>query len=92
VAKKTKKRTPKPDPIVKKFRYVQVEWVDAISYTDWREASEAGQLPVITTRGWLIRDEEKFVTIAGSIGQDGQFGEIITIPKCWTDIVDLKVT
>lgn len=69
------------------MKFVEVKWLDSSSTGTWSSIKDLAEPIEILTRGWLVRDEEKYVTLAGSRyanpGYDQEmFGEHITIPKC----------
>lgn len=79
-----------------KYKYVEVNWKDAISDSGWIERKSLPLPAVIVSRGWLVVDHDEYITLAGSLGDDTDekedFGEVITIPKGWTtNIKKLKV-
>lgn len=83
-----KRKTAKP-----KYKYVEVTWIDAISDSSWLQEADFPLPAIITTRGWLVREEKDFITLAGTLGQEGDFGEVITIPRCWANAIkELKVS
>ncbi len=82
--------------------YVEVQWHDATSESQWKSSDNLPNVSAIITRGWLVRQTKRCITVAGSVGAidekpDGEIasldvGEIITIPRgCVIDIFELKV-
>lgn len=72
------------------YRAVTVEWVDACSMTPWtdsvdfRHYKEGG--PVIVTRGYIVRENQKSIMVAQNImrkAEDGRrgFSDIMQIPR-----------
>lgn len=64
---------------------IAVLWVDSAGPPDiWRDLEYALSLsPVLVhTRGWLVKETDEFLTVAGSVGLNDQFGGLISIPKC----------
>ncbi len=70
-----------------KFKYVEVAWKDAHSVAEWRGLAELPAPAECVTRGWLVRETDKYVVLAGTLlwKEDGGnvelAGEIIAIPK-----------
>ena len=64
-----------------KWPFVEVRWFDAISEGGWQEFNKVNEPSLCITRGWLIKDEDWYVAIAGTIGDDDQVGEVISIPR-----------
>ena len=77
----------KAKPKQKKLRYVEVSWIDAISDSSWLTEEHFPEPALITTRGWLVKETETYITVAGTLGHGGDYGEVITIPKCWANKV-----
>jgi hypothetical protein len=67
-----------------KWKFVEVFWVDSSNSNDWAELSDIPDVVEMVTRGWLIRESERAITLAAtyySIGEVHKFGEYITIPR-----------
>jgi hypothetical protein len=72
-----------------RWKFIEIVWHDAISASTWCEAPEtdAHELPDaahILTRGWLVRETTRSLTLAASVDQDRSkrsVGDVITIPK-----------
>lgn len=63
-------------------RFVEVEWIDAISVATWRAPDEMPRVTQCISRGWLIVDEKEQVTLAATRQPiNGDLGEIISIPR-----------
>lgn len=82
------------------WKYVEVDWIDAVSENAWTAAGECPCVANIKTRGWLVKKDKNSITIAGTITilDDGEeededkidVGEIITIPRgCINGIYEL---
>lgn len=74
-------------------RFVEMRWWDAQSKLDWIEYKspeweKLGACPV-TTRGWVVKETARALTLAGTVSNDGRswdFSEVITIPRAWGTI------
>lgn len=75
----------------KKYKYVEVTWIDAVSVSEWVAPDKLPCPAVIRTRGWLVGENKDHITIAGTLSEDGGYGEVITIPRCWAKIKQLRV-
>lgn len=69
------------------YKFVEVKWIDSASTSTWSTLKDLAEPVTILTRGWLVRDEETYVVLAGSrclkTDHDTEiFGEHITIPRC----------
>lgn len=71
--------------MLSKRAIVFIEWLDALSSSDnaWRPQSvlEAQQPCRVETVGFLMANEPTHYTVAGSLTEDGDAGNDITIPK-----------
>lgn len=80
-------------------RFVEVKWWDAKSEATWlryrgKKWEEMAASPC-TTRGWVVKETARAISLAGTISHDGgkwDFSEVITIPRAWATvkIVDKK--
>jgi hypothetical protein len=61
---------------------VLIEWLDAVSWSGWQHGFEPeGYEPATCyTTGWLLHRGEHQVTLAQSLGADGEPGNIWTLP------------
>lgn len=83
------------------FRFVEVLWEDAASHNaSWADLEEVEKdgigTVMVLTRGWLIKERERYVSIAGSVFADDedseQVGNITSIPRGMIrHIKDLKI-
>jgi len=69
------------------FKFVEVKWLDSTSHCSdgWSEIKDIPEVSKITTRGWLVKESEDSVSLAGSHYDDdgtSMVGEYITIPRC----------
>ena len=73
------------------FKFVEVSWADANSGTGWlRVGDPLRDLPsssACVTRGWLIKEDEEAVVLAGTMGlpegpdHEHEFNQVIAIPR-----------
>lgn len=63
------------------MKFVEVRWVDAMRSDGWCVLAEAPHVVKCITRGWLIREDDEQVILAGTTSGDGEFGEVIAIPR-----------
>ena len=68
-----------------------IQWIDSVEYqdADWKSEEEVGALiPVmIKSSGFLVNEDDVYITLAGSINNynvkdEAQYEGLITIPKC----------
>lgn len=79
------------------MRMIYVEWYDPTSETDnsWTPVSACvGHLAVCRSLGFLIKETELTITVAGHVDDDGSdFSGEINIPKaCIISIRDILIT
>ena len=66
------------------IKLVRLQWIDIIRPDEtWMFIEEVKKLEpaVITTMGWVVHYTEDYVTIASSLGDDKQLGDINCIPR-----------
>lgn len=64
------------------FPLVQIDWEDAQTGHGWEHEEDITvDIPVVTTIGFLIKENEKGIVIASSVGSDRHNNARITIPK-----------
>lgn len=63
--------------------FMEVTWLDASSEDGWIDENTNLEPPEMITRGWLYKNEEKYLVLVNSIVQDGEgsVGGSNTIPK-----------
>jgi hypothetical protein len=69
---------------MKKLVPIDIVWVDSCGPDDyWRDEEFVKTIKPATvhTRGWLVSETAKFVTIASSVTEDGNFGGLVCVPK-----------
>ena len=65
-------------------KLVRIQWIDIIRPEEtWMFLEEVKKLEpaVITAMGWVVWKTEDYVTIASSLGDDKQIGDINCIPR-----------
>ena len=68
----------------KKYRLIRIRWMDIIRPdATWMFPEELKTLEPakITTVGWIVDETSEQITIASSLGDDRQLGDINCIPK-----------
>lgn len=66
------------------WRFVEAVWIDSSSDGEWTKERDLPEALTMTTRGWLVKETENAITLAGTFYDDGgtwMFGEFITIPR-----------
>jgi hypothetical protein len=75
------------------FKFVEVVWRDIVSCSEWRSTNKPPACVTVHHRGWLIWDEDEWITLAGSLterdAEDKQIdpddiydmGDSTTIPR-----------
>lgn len=63
--------------------FLEVEWEDAASNDGWVAKDEDTSPEIIVSRGWLVKDEIGYITLANSIHKtsDAEVGGTQTIPR-----------
>lgn len=65
------------------FKFVEVEWIDALHGETWEHSSSLPKPVLVKSRGWLIAQDIEGITIANSyfVAKDDFFyGEAVAIP------------
>ncbi|WP_315728721.1 MULTISPECIES: hypothetical protein [unclassified Bradyrhizobium] len=74
-----------PKPYVPPHPFVEVIWDDASSKTEWVPPADAGGLERVLTRGFLVKEDNRMIAIAGSVAGEQveveTVGDVISIPK-----------
>jgi len=67
------------------IRPIHVTWRDACKYTGPIDEDALSDDPglLMNSVGWLLRETDTFVTLAMTRVGEGQFYEILEIPKSW---------
>lgn len=62
--------------------FVCVKWIDAESSAGWVEEEEVkeAKLPIVSSVGWIVRDDDTLIAIAQTIGTDDICG-VMYIPR-----------
>ncbi len=71
---------------MKKFKFVEVAWMDAVSVANWRSFDDLPEIVMCVNRGWVVRETDKSITLAGSLMFNGAnavslIGDVTVIPK-----------
>lgn len=63
--------------------FIEVVWLDASSTDGWIDESTDLSPPQMTTRGWLYKETDTYVTLVNTLrgDQEGGVGGSNTIPK-----------
>lgn len=77
---------PKSAVYVPPFPFVEVVWDDAVSNSaSWVTTEEIAGPEQVITRGWLVKETAKAVTLAGSVANEAvdneTVGNTMTIPR-----------
>ena len=66
-----------------KPRLVMVDWIDATSYSGWRERKDFLKSPCVLCRtvGYLVGDDGECLKMAGSCSDEGIYNDRSAIPK-----------
>lgn len=68
------------------YKFVEIIWDDAASNSKtWVEIADVAPPAPVITRGWLVRDEPKFVSVASSVSNEeleiDNVGNTMTVPR-----------
>ena len=64
------------------FPLVHIEWKDAQTGHGWEHQDDVQiEIPIVTTIGFLIRDNDEGVMVASTVGSDLHCNARIVIPK-----------
>jgi hypothetical protein len=68
------------------YKFVEIVWDDAASNSEtWVLARNIAGPEQVITRGWLVRDEPKYVAVASSVSnedlEEDHVGNTITVPR-----------
>lgn len=69
---------------VPKLTRVEVVWRDACSHSGWFDPPQADEELVpymVTSSGYVVRDDADGLAIAQSITSVGKFGDILFVPR-----------
>lgn len=63
--------------------FCEVEWEDATSEDGWADKDTDLSPELMITRGWLVKSEERYITLANTIYKNSadHFGGTQTIPR-----------
>jgi len=70
---------------MKRFRAVEVTWIDASSSNSWRTIAvhaEEDDVPpfLVKSLGWVLRRNSRVLILAQSVSHNGQAMDVLTIP------------
>ena len=89
MAKKRRKRSARPRTL-KDIPYTKyrVNWVDAISESDWADEYEFDKMTLATpvNEGWVYEKNKNYIKLFASYDKDEDgitFGDRIAIPRSW---------
>lgn len=73
-------------PYAPPYPFIEIVWDDASSNSEtWVTADAIAAPEQVITRGWLVKETETFVSIAGSVAneslEEDYVGNTMTIPK-----------
>jgi hypothetical protein len=80
------------------YKFVEIIWDDAASNAEtWVSTKDITGPEQVITRGWLVREESKFVAVASSVSnedlEEDHVGNTITIPRGMiTSMRELRLT
>ncbi len=71
---------------MKKLKFVEVEWFDTVSIASWRGVDHLPEPARCVSRGWLVKETDKYVVTAGTImfREDGsvyEVSDLSAVPK-----------
>jgi len=85
------------------FKFVEVVWNDIVSCSEWRSTKKPPLYATVHHRGWLIWDEDDWITVSGSLSEHDEedklvnpediyaMGDSTTIPRgCIVSIKEVK--
>ena len=58
-----------------------VRWIDSANYGGWRDDGETIKPVICDSVGYSINETNNFLTLAQTKGDDGNFCNIVVIPK-----------
>ena len=65
-----------------KYKRITVEWLDACSTDEWTEIKDVDGTPKkVYTSGWLVKEDKDYLSVAGTISDDGDCACIMHIPR-----------
>lgn len=80
------------------YKFVEIIWDDAASNAKtWVEIADIAVPAPVITRGWLVRDDPKYVSVASSVANEelekDAVGNTMTVPRGMiVTMRELKVT
>lgn len=65
-------------------KFYEISWLDIVSHSEWTTVDEKIRPVLSVTRGFLVKtgkfEKLPYSVFAGTICEDGSFGEVIVIP------------
>jgi hypothetical protein len=58
-----------------------VEWLDATCISAWCAAGTPLEPIKAVTCGFVLHEDETYIQLAGTVAQDGEYNQCMTIPK-----------
>lgn len=71
------------------LKVIVVHWRDAATNSRWLEDATKHTLADVVSAGFLVNEDETIVRVALNHNEDGDFADIIAIPRC--QIVKRKI-
>jgi hypothetical protein len=62
-------------------RHVIVEWLDANCDSSWQPPDHIIEPAKCFTCGWVQHENKIFIQIAGTVAEDGNYNQSMTIPR-----------
>ncbi len=71
---------------MKKWRFVEVTWMDAVSMAEWKSQDDLPKPVRCISRGWLVKETKRYLVTAASVvfkedGSVDEVSELLAIPK-----------
>ena len=57
-----------------------VEWVDSSNAGGWRDEGESFEPVMCRSIGVILKETDEYITLAQTVGDDGKYANIVTIP------------
>lgn len=58
-----------------------VDWIDSINAGGWRDGEEEHEPVMCRSIGIVLKETETYITLAQTVGDDGNYANVVTIPK-----------
>lgn len=74
------------------MKAVIVEWDDSSSYSPWHNDSDLDIPAKCFSVGVICKDEDRYISVAQSKSSEGNYGDVITIPRgCIKRVRQLRI-